>query len=93
MDDVYSLDGYPMTYHYLKMVRKVKNVDMKTAKTIFPTIKMGWVTGEWAAIKGQEERRAQELQEEKEKAMADYERHEDFDYAYDKDWEAEDRDY
>ena len=93
MDDVYSLDGYPMTYHYLKMVRKVKNVDMKTAKTIFPTIKMGWVTGEWAAIKTQEERRAQELQEEKEKAMADYERHEDFDYCYDKDWEAEDRDY
>jgi hypothetical protein len=41
LGNIFSADGYPMTYHYLAAVHKVKRIDTKGAREIYLNLYIG----------------------------------------------------
>jgi hypothetical protein len=58
LGNVFSTNGYPMTYHYLAAVRKVKHINTKGAREIYPNLYVSKILEELRAL------RIQELQQE-----------------------------
>jgi hypothetical protein len=50
LGNVFSADRYPITYHYLAVVHKVKRIDTKGAREIYPNLYVGKILKEFQAL-------------------------------------------
>jgi hypothetical protein len=89
LGNVFSANGYPMTYHYLAAVRKVKHIDTKGAREIYLNLYIGKILEEFRALQIQELRWEREHHQEMGDDLPTTEDYDDDMDLYN--WEAEDR--